>query len=112
MYMNDRSSLRWGYVLAALLISNYFAWLIAGGLLGGFAFLGKIDGVHFFLGTHTRKQPTQFTEVTRAIYTYSVWHTAACLGLIPVIMVLVEWMRIVQNRMLARGERVWLRISK
>lgn len=110
--MNDRVNLRWGYALAALLTVNYFAWLVVGGYLGGFAFQGKVEGTHFFLGTHGKNQPMQFTEVSRAVYTYSVWHTAACIGLIPVLVVLVAWMYGVQNRMLARGERVWLRIGR
>ncbi len=63
--MNDRTNLRWGYALVALLVVNYFAWLIVAGVIGGFAFMGKIEGSHFFLGIHAKKQPMQFTEVTR-----------------------------------------------
>jgi hypothetical protein len=72
--MNDRARRRLGWTLSALWCANFLACCVIGGFLGGFAYQGKIERSHYFLGDSARSHPTYFNEVTPEIYMYSLWH--------------------------------------
>jgi hypothetical protein len=57
-------------VLGALWILNLVVYIGVAVLIGGDAINGHIDSGHYFLATHGR-----LTEVTRATFEYSRWHT-------------------------------------
>jgi hypothetical protein len=50
-------------------ILNFLAFVAGAFVLGGDAANGKIAGGHFYLAEHGK-----LTEVSEAVYTYSLWH--------------------------------------
>jgi hypothetical protein len=50
-------------------VLNFLAFVIGAFVLGGDAVNGKIAGGHFYLAEHGK-----LTEVSEAVYTYSLWH--------------------------------------
>ena len=62
-------------IAAALVILpfvNFFLYALIAEILGGDAVNGKVDGGRYYLGLHG-----QYTEVSRAVFTYSKYHTYA-----------------------------------
>ncbi|WP_157182247.1 hypothetical protein [Methylobacterium sp. WSM2598] len=55
--------------LIAVGATNFIAFSIAAAFLGGDAGNGKIVNGHYFLGSHGT-----YTEVSEAVFTYSLWH--------------------------------------
>lgn len=72
--MSDLFRYRFLSVICALCVLNFIVFWIVGIAIGGDAFSGKVVGTHFYLGSHCR-----FTEVSEAIYTYSLWHARSLL---------------------------------
>jgi hypothetical protein len=50
-------------------ILNFLAFVIVAFAIGGDAVNGKMVGGHFYLANHGK-----LTEVSEAVYTYSLWH--------------------------------------
>lgn len=50
-------------------VLNFVAMAVGAFMLGGDAVNGKIAGGHFYLAEHGK-----LTEVSEAVYTYSLWH--------------------------------------
>jgi hypothetical protein len=65
------SDLRYRSLLAVgcLGVLNFVAFFIVAILIGGDAVNGKVVGGHFYLAEHGK-----FTEVSEAVFTYSLWH--------------------------------------
>lgn len=54
----------------ALCVLNFFAFVIFSMWIGGDALSGKVVEGHFFIGEHGK-----LTEVSEAVFTYSLWHS-------------------------------------
>jgi len=65
------SDLRYRCLLAAcgLGVLNFVAFVIVASAIGGDAVNGRTVGGHFYLASHGK-----LTEVSEAVYTYSLWH--------------------------------------
>ena len=50
-------------------VLNFLTFVIGAFMLGGDAVNGRMIGEHFYLAEHGK-----FTEVSEAVYTYSLWH--------------------------------------
>lgn len=72
--MSDLFRYRFLLVVCASCLLNFVIFCIVGIAIGGDALSGKVVGTHFYLGNHGR-----FTEVSEAIYTYSLWHARSLL---------------------------------
>lgn len=57
-------------VLVCLTTLNFVAYVIAACVLGGDAWNGCIQHGHYYLSSHGH-----LTEVSRAVFQYSLWHT-------------------------------------
>lgn len=60
---------RLSIALVAVAAANFLAFFVISLSLGGDALNGKVDGDHYFLGSHGR-----YREVPRRIFDYSRWH--------------------------------------
>ncbi|PDT90544.1 hypothetical protein CO669_10240 [Bradyrhizobium sp. Y36] len=65
------SDVRYRCLLAVcgLGVLNFLAFVIVAVAIGGDAYNGRIVGNHFYVAEHGK-----FTEVSEAVYTYSLWH--------------------------------------
>src|SRR4051812_26095174 len=59
-------------VLAVLAPFNFLLYAVIADNIGGDAINGKVDAGRYYLGSHG-----QYTEVSRAVFTYSKFHTYA-----------------------------------
>jgi hypothetical protein len=72
------------WVIGALCILNFVAFVAISGGIGGDALNGKIVDGHFYLGDHGH-----FTEVTEAVFTYSSVHARSLILTHPLGMLLL-----------------------
>jgi hypothetical protein len=65
------SDVRYRCLLAVCVLGvlNFLAFVIVAAVIGGDAVNGKAVGGHFYLANHGK-----LTEVSEAVYTYSLWH--------------------------------------
>jgi len=66
----------------ALGILNFIVFIIVASLIGGDAGNGKIVGGHFYLASHGK-----LTEVSEAVFTYSLWHVRSLFVTVPLSMI-------------------------
>jgi hypothetical protein len=59
-------------IAASIALFNFLAYVTATSVLGGDAVNGHIADGHYYLAMHGRT-----TEVSRAVFEYSLWHTYA-----------------------------------
>jgi hypothetical protein len=74
----------WLRCLSIFVFGNFITFWIGVVYLGGDAVNGKIDQGHYFLASHGH-----FTEVSKAIYTYSKIHCLTAVAGIPLLMIVV-----------------------
>jgi hypothetical protein len=74
-YRGRGKQIIWGF--AALTAANFIAFLIIAIYLGGDAINGYARAGHYFLGAHSNGP---FTEVSHAIFTYSLWHALSVIA--------------------------------
>ena len=67
--------------LCALGVLNFLAFVIVAVAIGGDAVNGKTIGGHFYLGCHGK-----LTEVSEAVYAYSLWHVRSVFATHPLAM--------------------------
>jgi hypothetical protein len=75
---------------AALAVVNFIAFVATALYLGGDAINGTARAGHYFLGLHGNGP---FTEVSHAIFTYSLWHTYSVILSILLVMAAAAWRR-------------------
>lgn len=80
-------------LVIALCALNFVTYIIAAANIGGDAVNGKIVGGHFYLG-----EKGNFTEVTEAVYTYSLWHTYIVFASVALFFPAMVMMRFEQDR--------------
>ena len=80
-------------LVIALCALNFVAYVIVAANIGGDALNGKIVGGHFYLG-----EKGKFTEVTEAVYTYSLWHTYIVFASVALFFPAMVMMRFEQDR--------------
>jgi hypothetical protein len=59
-------------VVVYLCLLNFVVFVIGDFVIRGDAINGKVVGEHFYLGDHGR-----FIEVSKDVYTYSLWHAVS-----------------------------------
>lgn len=74
----------------ALVIPNFFAFIIGSVHFGGDALNGYVQAGHYFLCAYG-----SYTEVTQAIWKYSYWHELSAIG--GILLVFVEWVVLVNT---------------
>jgi len=83
-----------------LALANLLVFFVVGQLIGGYAILGFTSGDHHVLGLMLRPSPRRFdpngyefhTEVSKAVWDYSYWHTWSVLASLPIAGVLL-WLK-------------------
>ena len=65
-------------VVVAIGLANIIAFDLVGSLLGGDAGNGKVVDARHFLNSHGA-----YTEVSRAVFTYSLWHARSLVVTTP-----------------------------
>lgn len=65
------SDLRYRFLLAVCILCglNFVVFVVVAFAIGGDAVNGKTVGGHFYLASHGK-----LTEVSEAVFTYSLWH--------------------------------------
>jgi hypothetical protein len=80
----DRANVRRAFqAFAVFAVVNFIAYVVVSQLIGGEAWSGKeVDG-RYFLSSHG-----QLTEVSQALYIYSLWHTISVFVTWPPLLVI------------------------
>jgi hypothetical protein len=99
LWRSGRSA-RLGITLFVACTVNMAGCAIVASLLGGDAFGGKVESGRYYLGDHDR-----YTEVNRALYTYSRIHMMSMIGSLPIGLVGFALCFAAQNRLLRDLER-------
>jgi hypothetical protein len=74
-------------LMIALGFLNFFLFLAGAAYLGGDAVNGKIEGGRYYLrGLRIRSWSKGYTEVSKAVFTYSEWHVYSLFATGPLIM--------------------------
>ena len=71
----SRRSKRVMYSTLALVVPNFFAFIIGSLYLGGDALNGYVKAGHYFLCAHG-----SCTEVAEGVWSYSYWHALTAMG--------------------------------
>jgi hypothetical protein len=74
------SIIRWA---GAAVVANFVVFVVVTLVIGGDAFQGYSTAGHYFLN-----QKGHFTEVSKAIFIYSWWHTVSVLVTMPMMFIL------------------------
>jgi hypothetical protein len=81
----------WMRKFAALAAINFIAFVAITFYLGGDALNGHVQNGHYFLGLHSNGP---FTEVSRTVFVYSVWHGLSVIASIGFIVIFESWRRL------------------
>ena len=65
-------------VASVVMLLNIFAFMLGAFLVGGSAWTGQVIDGRYFVGSHS-----ELTEVSRAAYVYSQWHTISTMVMTP-----------------------------
>jgi len=76
---------------AALAAINFIVFVAITFYLGGDALNGHVQTGHYFLGLHSNGP---FTEVSRTVFVYCVWHGLSVIASIGFIVIVESWRRL------------------
>jgi len=79
------------YAIGIVAIINFLSFVTIAEFLGGDAVMGHMAAGHYFLGYHGK-----MTEVSRAVFQYSLWHSLSVVVTTPLAM--LAWLLALRKR--------------